>query len=137
MTKNLSLCLDTPQQLLQIVVIFTVLFTETMADADNGDYQGGPGGGDGANVPTGSVALLSDPVDVIIDKLLRYVCREIRNHGQRNRGKSLASSSVPASIFLTCKYDVLTAFFTVPTDRPVVSGLLVFSHFLRRSYFLF
>ncbi len=30
-------------------------------------------GGDAAvNVPAGSVALLSDPVDVIIDKLLRY-----------------------------------------------------------------
>jgi hypothetical protein len=42
-----------------------------MADADNGDY-GGPGVGDGG-LPAGSVALLSDPVDVIIDKLLRYV----------------------------------------------------------------
>jgi hypothetical protein len=30
-------------------------------------------GGDAAvNVPAGSVTLLSDPVDVIIDKLLRY-----------------------------------------------------------------
>jgi hypothetical protein len=45
-----------------------------MADADIGDYHGGSGGGDsGVNVPPGSVALLSDPVDVIIDKLLRYV----------------------------------------------------------------
>lgn len=33
-----------------------------------------PMNGDAAvNVPAGSVALLSDPVDVIIDKLLRYV----------------------------------------------------------------
>lgn len=35
--------------------------------------EGGPMNGDGGvNVSAGNVALLSDPVDVIIDKLLRY-----------------------------------------------------------------
>lgn len=46
--------------------------TETTMDGSNGDAAAGgpnPAGGDGPG--QGGVALLSDPVDVIIDKLLR------------------------------------------------------------------
>ena len=45
---------------------------ETTMDGSNGDAAAGgpnPAGGDGPG--QGGVALLSDPVDVIIDKLLR------------------------------------------------------------------
>lgn len=53
--------------------IFLCITTdETTMDGSNGDAAAGgpnPAGGDGPG--QGGVALLSDPVDVIIDKLLR------------------------------------------------------------------
>ena len=50
-----------------------------MAD---GPGDGGPMNGDGG-VQAGNAALLSDPVDVIIDKLLRSVHTHIHTHGRR------------------------------------------------------
>lgn len=54
------------------LILFCFRKRKTSMDGSNGDAAAGgpnPAGGDGPG--QGGVALLSDPVDVIIDKLLR------------------------------------------------------------------
>ena len=106
-----------------------------MSDANNGEYQGGPNGGDsGVNVPTGSVALLSDPVDVIIDKLLRYVLADqvpaCSTQGTESRP---CSSSVPL-FHVSFVVVVMTAFTCDRTDRQAdFFGFIVLSFRLHEA----
>lgn len=93
-----------------------------MADADIGDYHGSGGGDSGVNVPPGSVALLSDPVDVIIDKLLRYVHIDERNTMVKGESRKTSGSYQYPQQFshvnIFCQYSAMTAFgVTRQADR--------------------